>query len=215
MTAQAARQDGRRQRAARNQNAVVEAMLDLYRAGELRPSAQAIAARAGVSTRTVFRLVDDLEALDQLALQRQWARVGHLFAPPEAVGDRARRIAALVAQRLALYAAIAPVARVARLRAPFSEAIRHGIAWRDHTLREQVQQQFAAELAPLPLAERADLLCALDLATSIEALELLHAEQGRPLAEVERIVSRTLRALLAATDSDRPPSLRLGDGEAR
>src|SRR5579875_4090524 len=161
-----ARQDGRRQRAERNQQAVVEALLDLYRAGDLRPGAQRIAARAGVSERTVFRLFADLDALATLALQRHWARVGHLFAPPDASGDRARRIAALVTHRLTLYAEIAPVARAAQLHAPSSPAIRHGVARRGELLRDHLRRQFAPELAAQPPAARHELLCALDAATS-------------------------------------------------
>ena len=197
VTTERARQDGRRQRAERSQQAVVAALLDLYRAGNLRPSAQEIAARSGVSERTVFRLFDDMEALAALAMQQQWARVSHLFEPPEAGGDRTQRIAALVAQRLAVFAEIAPLARVAQLRAPFSPAIRHGIEYRGRLLRDQVRCQFAAELEALPPAEREELLSALDAATSIETLELLHGAQGRPLDEAGRILTRTVRALLA------------------
>jgi AcrR family transcriptional regulator len=198
MTNGTARQDGRRQRAERSQQAVVEALLDLYRAGNLHPSAQEIAARSGVSTRTVFRLFDDMEALAALAMQRQWARVGHLFASPEGSGDREQRIAALVVQRLTLFAETAPLARVGQLRAPFSLAVRHGVEWRDRTLRDQLRRQFAAEIEASSPRDRETLIDALDTATSVETLLLL-ATRGRSPAEMARILTLTPRG---ATDEN-------------
>ena len=41
--------DGRQLRRRRNREAVVEALLDLYREGNLRPSTEEIAARSGLS----------------------------------------------------------------------------------------------------------------------------------------------------------------------
>ena len=59
-----ARPDGRRASRERNRIAVVDALLDLYAEGNLRPGAGEVARRAGLSRRSVFRYFDDLDDLD-------------------------------------------------------------------------------------------------------------------------------------------------------
>ena len=51
-------QDGRRQRSARSRVRIVEAMFALIRAGDMNPSAAALAEEANVGIRTVFRHFD-------------------------------------------------------------------------------------------------------------------------------------------------------------
>jgi hypothetical protein len=64
--------DGRRARSARSREAAADAILDLLDEGltEL-PGAAEVAERSGLSTRTVFRLFDDLESLYAAAVMRQ------------------------------------------------------------------------------------------------------------------------------------------------
>ena len=111
--------DGRRAWRDRNLGAVVDALLDLFTEGNLRPGADEIAARSGVSRRSVFRYFDDLDSLDRVAIERQIARVSHLIEVPGlgegSVEDRVKRLSS---QRVRLFEAILPVARVSRLRAP-------------------------------------------------------------------------------------------------
>ena len=56
-------EDGRHERRARNRDAVVDALLALVGDGDLAPSAEAVAARAGLSSRSLFRYFADTEAL--------------------------------------------------------------------------------------------------------------------------------------------------------
>jgi AcrR family transcriptional regulator len=96
--------DGRRAWRDRNLNAVVDALLDLFAEGNLRPGADEIAVRSGVSRRSVFRYFDDLDSLDRVAIERQTARVAHLVELP-AIGEGRLpdRIARIVAQRIELF----------------------------------------------------------------------------------------------------------------
>jgi len=196
MTAPFPRPDGRRLRTERTQTAVVDAMLDLYREGVLRPSAPEIAQRAGVSERTVFRLFDDLESLTTTVLERQTARVGHLFAAPDTSGGREERIDALLAQRLTLYEEVAPVMRAARLCLPFSAAARDAVQARGRLLRRQVERQFRPELDGLSPPERGELETALDITLGLETLEVLRATNGLSVPETRAVLVRMVRALL-------------------
>ena len=71
--------DGRRLRRERNRLAVVDALLDLYREGNLRPGTDEIATRAGLSPRSLFRYFDDVDDLTGAAVARQLARARDLL----------------------------------------------------------------------------------------------------------------------------------------
>jgi AcrR family transcriptional regulator len=115
--------DGRHRRAERSRAAVVDALLSLYDDGVVRPGVADIAARAGVSPRSVFRHFADLEGLAEAAIDRQWERVHQLFDAPPHEGDRDARVAALVDQRLRLHGAIIGVARAAAVLSTSSPVV--------------------------------------------------------------------------------------------
>ena len=71
--------DGRSLRAERNRHLVAEALLQLLEEGEAQPTAQMIAKKSGVSTSTIFRLYDDLEAIRDTVIQRRLEQVKHLL----------------------------------------------------------------------------------------------------------------------------------------
>ncbi len=60
--------DRRRLRTERGRQLVVDALLAYYDEGDPEPGAAKIAARAGVSERTVFRYFDDLDSLAAAAI---------------------------------------------------------------------------------------------------------------------------------------------------
>jgi AcrR family transcriptional regulator len=195
--------DRRRMRTERSHAAVIDAMLDLYREGQIRPRAAEIAVRAGVSERTVFRLFDDLEAVATAAIERHIGRIGHLFVAPNSHGSRTERIEALVAQRLRLYEEIGPIVRAARLRLPFSPVLQAGFDQRRRLLRRQVEQQFHPELDELIEPARSELLAALEVATDIEVIEALRQEQRQSLDATHITLARIVRALLNDASSGR------------
>ncbi|WP_158595822.1 hypothetical protein [Oleomonas cavernae] len=74
--------DGRRQRAVDNRRRIVEAMLALVRAGDVAPGAEAVAAKAGVGLRTVFRLFEDMDSLYREIHSILYAELAPLVATP-------------------------------------------------------------------------------------------------------------------------------------
>ena len=188
--------DGRRAWRDRNLNAVVDALLDLFAEGNLRPAADEIAARSGVSRRSVFLFFDDLESLDRVAIERQVARVGHLLDLPDVgEGPIEDRIDRLISQRLRLFEAIMPVARVSRLRAPFEPVVADELARSRHLFRRQVERHFADALRPLGRSERNAALGAAEILCSFESYELLrlgHEHTSKQIGEVMRVGLRSL-----------------------
>ncbi|HKA83668.1 MAG TPA: TetR/AcrR family transcriptional regulator [Acidimicrobiales bacterium] len=190
--------DGRHRRSERSRAAVVDALLSLYDDGVVRPGVADIAARAGVSPRSVFRHFDDLEGLAEAAIERQWQRVHRLFDPPPQGGDRASRISALVDQRLRLYGAVIGVARAAVVLASSSAVVATTLRARRRLLGDQVDALFARELDALPVSARTDLAAALEAAASLENVDYLRTHAGLGADRAAAVVRRTLHALLEA-----------------
>jgi AcrR family transcriptional regulator len=189
--------DGRVERRERNRGAVVEALLELYREGNLAPSAELIARRAGVSPRSLFRYFEDLDALVREAVRQQQERLAPALARTiDPDQPFAARVDALVVARLDLFDAMGPVARVARAAAPHQPAVAEELARIRSVLRDQLATAFAAELGAMPSAERHRALAAADVVASWEAVDLLRRDQGLDRAGAGAVVGHGLRALL-------------------
>src|SRR6476659_7980057 len=143
--------DGRVTRGARNREAIVDALVACYEAGDLRPSIPEVAARAGVSVRSVHNHFADVEALRAEVAQRQWERFAHFLDPVTGVAE-------LVEQRSAFCEFATPVRRAALLSVHDSPTIARNLARLDRVLRRQ--------LAAVYGDVDADVLDALELATS-------------------------------------------------
>ncbi len=196
----AARTDGRQLRRERNREAVVEALLDLYHEGNLRPSTEEIASRSGLSPRSLFRYFDDVDDLTRAAMQRQQDRLQHLF--PIAVRKEQPtevKVTALVDQRFRLYEAIGDAALVARLRAPFQPELAEQVHQNRALFRGQVERLFAPELATMTEVRAARVLAAADVLTTYEAWRHLTADQGLRSDLACAALSEALTTLFGST----------------
>ena len=192
------RVDGRHARSARSKDLVVEAILELLREGNLRPSAQEIAGRAGVSERTVFRHYADLEQLFAAAAARQARHIAPLLDMPPTTGRRAQRVAELVRRRARLYEEVTPVRRAAVRHAPFHSVLRSSLDQVHGLLRGQLEAVLAPEIGSAGVDHRGELVECLDVATSWAAWETLRADQGLGPGRAGAAVERAVNSLLTA-----------------
>ena len=167
----APRPDGRRVRGERNKDAVVEALLSLYEAGDVEPSMARVADIAGVSERSVFRYFEDKEDLIGAAIALQLGRVGHLFDGPSVDGNFEQRLEAILDHRLRLYDAIVGVMRASEFLEHRSPTIRAAIDTRRSILRGQAVDQFRPELNRLD--DQQQVARAIDVALSLETISYL------------------------------------------
>jgi AcrR family transcriptional regulator len=189
--------DGRQLRRERNREAVVEALLDLYRDGNLRPSSEEIAARSGLSPRSLFRYFDDVDDLIRAAIRSQEARA--LPMVPIAVEPDAplgTRVAALVEQRFRLFDAIGHAAAVLRLRSPFQPLLAAELTQNRKFLRSQVRQLFAPELSRMDAARVASLLAAADVLTSFESHQHLVEHRAMSSTQAKAVMVDALTLIL-------------------
>jgi AcrR family transcriptional regulator len=121
--------DGRHQRAEKNREAIVIAMVALIgETGEV-PTPEVIAERAGVSRRTVFRLFDDLEGLRAAVTNHMRQQVVTRFPAPIPSGQGFHeKVAALVDHRANVYEFVAPYRRLADSLQRSHPAVAAGLA---------------------------------------------------------------------------------------
>lgn len=195
--------DGRRARRTRNRDAVIDALLALYDAGDLAPSADAIAERAGLSARSLFRYFDDGDDLARAAISRQQERLAPIFAVPVEVADtRARRVHAAVARRVQLLDAMGNVGKVARLRAPFQPAVAAELRRVRAAMRDLTAAALAPDLDALTAARAEGVLAAIDVACSYEAYELLREDLGRTRRRAASAMADSVLALLTVASPE-------------
>jgi TetR/AcrR family transcriptional regulator, regulator of autoinduction and epiphytic fitness len=180
--------DGRAQRGQRNREAIIDALLACYDAGMLRPSVHEVAARAGVSARSVHNHFDDVESLRAEVAQRQWERFARFVTAIDAALPLATRVDEVVAQRAAFFEGVAPVRRAALLSLYDSPTIAANLARLDRALRRQLDRAFPG-LEP-------DALDALDALASWDAWNRLRTAQGCSVSRARRILTATIRTLV-------------------
>ncbi|GAB1694403.1 TetR/AcrR family transcriptional regulator [Krasilnikovia sp. M28-CT-15] len=139
--------DGRTARAERTRNAIVDAHVELILGGELRPTADRIAKLAGVSLRALWSHFTDMEALFAASGQRILEQRDAAFEPIPPDLPLARRIEAFGRQRARLLEQVAPAAKAASLKEPFSPALQSNRRAHVDRVRDELRTLFAPELA--------------------------------------------------------------------
>jgi AcrR family transcriptional regulator len=189
--------DGRRARRERGRLAVIDAVVDLLQEGEAPPLAGDVAKRAGVSPATLFRYFETIDDLQHEATSRFFERNSAMFEVPDiGEGPLATRADRYAAARVALYEAIAPVARLGRARsfdrphfATTLHAVRQGMA-------DQIRAHFAPELASLTAGARIDAVALIATVTSFESWDQMRQDFERSQQQVRRAWRRTIEAVL-------------------
>jgi AcrR family transcriptional regulator len=187
-----ATQDGRTARAERTREKVVDAVLELLDAGDVRPTAERIADRAGVSERTVFQHYADREHLFQAVGDRQAERVLPTLEAIPANLPLAERIERFTGQRARLLERLSGVRRGALLMEPESTAVADGLAMARRLKAAEVARVFAPEIAARP-----ELRAPLVSAAAWTAWEGLRSHQGLGESEAREAMRLTFERLLS------------------
>jgi AcrR family transcriptional regulator len=184
-------------RAERTRQALVDAMLDLLYEGDLQPTTERIAERAGVSERSVFQHFADRETLYQAVAMQQFERIMPTLRPIDPSGPLPDRIDAFVAQRSRLLETVTPVRRAALLLEPSSEVVAGWLAKIRSAKGSEVERIFRSELDELDQALRAAVLAALVAASAWTSWESLRAHQRLSEERAQAAMRAAIAALLA------------------
>jgi len=176
---------------------VVEALLQCYDDGMLKPSVADIAERSGVSHRSVFRYFDDMDELSRAAIALGHERYDPMSRIHEiGHGPLDVRIERIVEQRITLFKAMEGPARAARIVAPLSPVVMSDlIRWRLF-LRAQLRRQFAAELKSMASSQAQQLIGALDVLCSFESWMLMRDDHNLTQDQMKANMAFSLRRML-------------------
>jgi AcrR family transcriptional regulator len=185
--------DGRRQRSEASRDRIVQALMELVIEGDTSPSAEAVAARAGVGLRTVFRHFENMEALYQQLYGLMVAELRPTIERPFAAQDWKQRTLEMLERRIGIFERIMPLkiaADVHRHRSPFLAG----------QAAEFVRAQRAALRAALPDAQQtnAALFEPLDLLLSFDTWRRLRKDQQLTRSRARTVLQRLLRSTMTA-----------------
>ncbi len=191
--------DGRLLRSERSRELIADALYELLREGDVEPSAQKVADRAGVGIRTVFRLFSDMDALYATVNARLEFEVGPMLRddPPEGTAIRGRA-ESLIAERVALFERVGVYMRFTnrnRDRSAF-------LASNYRKLTGRLRERLLRWLPELRDAQPA-LLEALDQATSFEAWDRLRGDQRQSRPRAQAAMAYATQALVTALEDKR------------
>ena len=183
--------DGRRRRSLDSRARIVAAMLELTREGSIPPSAEQVAARAGVGLRSVFRHFQDMESLYREMARPIEAELRAFGRRPFKGATWQERVIELIGRRSAGFEVVAPFRRA-------SDALRHNSAvlQAEHRTMTMALRTILRGLIPKGAVD-APTFETLELLLSFEAWSRLRREQGLSARRAAEVLRAGLIRLLA------------------
>ncbi len=187
--------DGRRARGARTRDAIVSALMDLVGTGDLSPTAQRIADRAGVSVRSVYQHFTDVEGLFSQASARLYEWVSQRAVEVDLALPFTDRLSAFVAARSEVLESLTPFSRASRALESSSNSLREARVALLRDGRDRLAQVFEPELNKITPPSRDDILAALDMLTGWPAWDQIRST-GASIDSARRAMGSGIKALL-------------------
>jgi AcrR family transcriptional regulator len=183
--------DGRRQRSETSRKRIVRAMLELIGGGDVSPSAENVAARAGLGLRTVFRHFENMETLYQEINAAMIAELRPVMKQPFRSVEWRAQLGEIVERRVRIFERIMPFKIAADVH-------RHQSPFLARKAEEMTREQRAALVRAIAADKRADAAFfeGLDLLLSFETWRRLRKEQKLSVARARRTLALLLSALM-------------------
>ncbi|MFN4014571.1 MAG: TetR/AcrR family transcriptional regulator [Reyranella sp.] len=202
MNPSSAKIDGRRLRSERTKQLIIEAYLALAQEMSPRvPTAAEIAEKAGYSVRSVFERFPDIRALQVAAVDYSLAQLAALAPPRGADGDRKARIDAHVRTRGQTCETWLPLWRSLIVNQGDSPELKARIRLAREHVTARMELMFAPELALISLAERRQILIALEALTDVESWARMRELFGLSVDEACLVWTQAIHRLLPAPAS--------------
>jgi AcrR family transcriptional regulator len=189
--------DGRSARRDRNILTVLDAVIELFAEDNLRPNPDAVAAKCGLSPRSVRRYYKDGDALLRAAVDRH-IEVALPMYRLHAIGEGPLdgRIKSLVRMRVDGNEMLGSTSRAANLLAMESRIVRERFDFVRDLMRDQIERQFAGELKARRKTKRRAVLTAIDALLQFESLAFYRRQFG--IEETVQLLTISVRDLLTA-----------------
>ncbi len=191
--------DGRLRRTARSRTLICEACLDLIQEGELQPSAEQIAERAGLSRRSVFNHFRDLAELYDAVQEAGMQRCAPLLEQVSSNEPLLERIEHLVRAHSAFHEATSAFSRALTAQVLTGNASSQAMRISRSGVRHQhneVARALAPELASLPARDRGEVEEAAGGLLSPMHWAFLRMNRRLSKPRARAVLVRSLRGLL-------------------
>lgn len=189
--------DGRAARSQRTRDAAARAVLDLVQEGNLTPTVTEIAARVGVTPRSLYGHFPSVSDLHRAAASLATTELASQLEPIDVDQPLAERIDAVCAQRAVVHEYLAPLRRAARL-AESSPGLTEARTNALDASNAQIERVFATELAPLTPTARRRLIALLASVLGDDAWELWRQYYSMSVDAARATMAEGARAQLAA-----------------
>lgn len=189
--------DGRRARGLRTRDAIISALLDLVAGGDVAPTAQRIADRAGVSVRSVYQHFADVEGLYADAAERTYEWLRETARDVDTSADLAKRVDAFVESRAGTLETLLPFHRAVRLMEPTSDRVRAYRLAMEKWEKDRVAKVFAPELRAMDPAARSAVLAGIDVLASADSWDHLR-RNGQSARAARQVLRSGILSLLGA-----------------
>ncbi|MEO1306033.1 MAG: TetR/AcrR family transcriptional regulator [Pseudomonadota bacterium] len=189
--------DGRRQRSGRSRRQIIEALFELMREGEMTPTAVAVADRANVGLRTVFRHFEDMESIfEEMTEDLNAVMMPRVIAPLK--GETWQdKLMELVERNARLYEDVFPM-QVALIIRRFQSEFLTGQYKREVKILRSALKGFL----PKRVVQDRTLFAAIEVNLTFATWRRLRQDQNLSVANSTETLKVIMRALIAQADVD-------------
>jgi AcrR family transcriptional regulator len=175
----------------------IDAFIDLVLEGNLPPTTQQVAERAGISMATLFRYFETLDVMRRDAALRMLERFPLLHVSDVGEGPLRERIERFAAIRVALWEKVHLLARLQRSVVLQDPDAAQMIDFVRGVMADEVREHFAPELRGLTSALRDDAVALIASLTSVESWEQFRHTYGRSPLQTRRAWAQAIDAILS------------------
>lgn len=191
MTSVTRMEDGRRKRGDQNRRQIVEAMLELVREGDMTPGAAAVAERAGVGLRTVFRHFEEMEVLYREMAEVISGKLLPLLRKPYTKSGWRDRLDEMIERRIVIFEEIMPLriaGGVLRFRSRF--------LMEDYKSNLRMERQGLEAVLPESIRKDLTLFRSIEMVTSFQAWRRLRQDQDLSVEDARKVLVRLVEGIL-------------------
>ncbi len=184
--------DGRRRRSEQSRTRIVDAVMALVAEVHITPSAENVAARAGVGLRSVFRHFNDMESL----YAEIWLSNVRVYAAallPYVSADWRGKLDEMIERRAGVYEQLLPFKRAGDVHIHKSPTLAVNQKAVSRVLRERLAQILPAAIVGKPLVFEA-----INMLLSFECWQLLRLEQQLDPAMARQLIGNQISLITAA-----------------
>ena len=197
--------DGREVRRHRNRERAIHGYLDLVRQGVAKPTFEAVADRASLSHRSLYRYFGGLDGLVVAAIRWVVDDFGPKIAlPTPATGTLRERCAQFVEQRLLAYEQTSDLTRVALTHHAEVADVAEAMVTAQRMIRSTICAQFEIELSQIPPSRHAEVLVVAHAPFLFGSLEYAHQMLGRDRDRIRVMLTDQLERCFVAALSEQP-----------